>query len=249
MGTRGLFGIKIRNRYHVHHNRWDSYPLGLGNDFTNTIRELINKYTLSVFKTLIMECTQHCTGTDHLPLPPPQKILTGTFCVGNGYCCNEVEHVGVFTTELLGDIEYIYILDLDNDTFMTYHLGKDKKLYTVTYVLNDILAEGKDYFSIEPEKEKDVKSLVNLGLKTYMGHCREEDEYLAQHPALLAEDQQKRALHEHRSPEDIQTQIREQFSRDHAFLATASLDDFVMSKGEIAAYYAETNTPGKASQN
>ena len=116
MGTRGYIVIKFQNKYYRIYNHWDSYPDGLGVNVVNAV------------KTRKIEKTKECV--DYII----NKFLT------NQDNLDITEDVRYIVNDVF--IEWVYIIDIDNDTF-SFTGGK----YNPVYCLNEIPDDWLEKFN------------------------------------------------------------------------------------------------------
>ena len=110
MGTRGLYVFKYRGIYYIFYNHYDSYPSGLGQLIISDIRQLVENDKLDIVKELISDIQlreTQTTGTSKY-----EGIMN---CVENPerfvyYTSMEEPECNIF-------IEYIYIIDFDENIF------------------------------------------------------------------------------------------------------------------------------------
>ena len=139
MGTRGYIIYLIRNKIFYQYNHWDSYPSGLGADLTQCIIDLLKKYTYEELIEMLYNLNDVCADST----PTPEEIekleqysdatvssqkLTEWYvllrkCQGrldltleSGYILsNKFDKMEDCKCDLF--IEYVYLLDFNNDTF------------------------------------------------------------------------------------------------------------------------------------
>lgn len=123
MGTRGLFGFRYKKKYYMIYNSYDSYYSYLGQNLINEINaELLSHGNLDIWielfvKAKILQNTpqircqfndlvQNCSGSY-------VKYLKSEHLIIEGYCVDDL-------FEALNSIfiEYVYILDLDENKFI-----------------------------------------------------------------------------------------------------------------------------------
>ena len=110
MGTRGLYVFKYRGIYYIFYNHYDSYPSGLGQLIISDIRQLVENDKLDIVKELISDIQLRETQTTG------NSNYNGIMnCVENPegfvyYTSTEEPECDIF-------IEYIYIIDFDENIF------------------------------------------------------------------------------------------------------------------------------------
>ena len=112
MGTRGYIVIKFQNKYYRIYNHWDSYPEGLGVNVVNAVKTRKIEKTKEYVDYII---DKFLTNQDNLDITEDVRDIVND----------------VF-------IEWVYIIDIDNDTF-SFTGGKYKPVYCLNEIPDDWL--------------------------------------------------------------------------------------------------------------
>lgn len=149
MSTRGIWGFKLNNEYKVTYNHCDSYPSYLGIILKNQLTNYSIEQLKEIFERIIL-----VEDTDIIPKDIAKEIIDEGFANERGlnnkyytnidyysflrnwqgriepyykcshpYMCNGDNYNKI-------DINYSYIIDLNNEQFVTYngHYTNDKEL-------------------------------------------------------------------------------------------------------------------------
>lgn len=144
MGTRGLCGFKINNKYKLMYNHFDSYPKGgLGEDIVHFIKHLNDKNDWNKFKENASKVVLVNEINDKPSMELQDKYLkysdinVGSKSLSDWYCLlrnvqgaellwqifnGKLQHL-IDDKDFIYDsvfCEYAYIIDLDNNTLELY---------------------------------------------------------------------------------------------------------------------------------
>jgi hypothetical protein len=114
MGTHGLYGFYYNGKLYLIYNRWDSYPSGLGSTLVNEIKEALKDGTFENWKNLLIKAVIILEDEE-------DQENDGSFLkiLNSGRIQLSEEHV---------EKEYVYILDLDNNSFYFYDVKINFKI-------------------------------------------------------------------------------------------------------------------------
>lgn len=163
MSTRGIWGFKLNNEYKVTYNHCDSYPSYLGIHLKNQLTNYTINQLKEIFKRIIL-----VNDTDIIPKDIAKEIIDEGFANERGlnnkhytntdyysflrewqgeiepylkcshpYMCNGVNY------DLF--IEYSYIIDLDEEQFITYncHYKKDQILCSFSLLKLKLISDDE----------------------------------------------------------------------------------------------------------
>jgi hypothetical protein len=108
MGTRGYYVFLFNGVYYVYYNQFDSYPSGLGLQIVEELSE-INNIVIDNWKTQLEKIETN-------PYPPNCLSFEGLSKAINNYFQYDVQVMKTKPEQNLW-IEWIYTIDLDNNTF------------------------------------------------------------------------------------------------------------------------------------
>lgn len=114
MGTRGYYVFKWRNRYYVFYNHWDSYLEGLGTDIVKELRTLPPEQFQQMRETLEglkYEPNYGCVK---------KKGYEGLMKIVENPSEYDLVEIRNRAPESGGDIEYVYIVNLDAESFQVH---------------------------------------------------------------------------------------------------------------------------------
>ena len=176
MGTRGIWGFKCNDEYKVTYNHYDSYLEGLGCDLKNELKNYSLKDMRERFPLIKV-----IKDTDHPNKEIVEKMVKKGYISGqgmNGIAVTNCEWYAVLRewqgtmkpymeyeypymcdgTPYASDwIEYSYIIDLDNNSFITYN----------GYFKN----EGSDRYIPVPIKIMDLIAMSNNNYCSYVNNA------------------------------------------------------------------------------
>lgn len=123
MGTRGIITIKYNNKYYQIYNHYDSYGSALGVNLIKEISKAYQNNTYQQWTNLLLQCTIK-SESSHTLSESEKEILykcTGSIekTLLSKFIYTVESNLSIKPTINLM-IEYVYILDLDNDTFSIY---------------------------------------------------------------------------------------------------------------------------------
>lgn len=148
MSTRGIWGFKFNNEYKTTYNHCDSYPSYLGVNLKNQLTNYTIDQLKEIFERIIL-----VNDTDIIPKDIAKEIIDGGFANERGLNNKHYTNTDYysFLREWQGEIEpylkcshpymcdgnnydsfidYSYIIDLDEELFITYngHYKNDERL-------------------------------------------------------------------------------------------------------------------------
>lgn len=149
MSTRGYYGIKKKNELKGCYNHFDSYPSGLGKWLAESINAIDEKDRLKVLNDTFYyielideniapseEQIEKCKKAEVVNLNVGNQNINDWYCLlretqGNiDIYINKVVPYMINGNDFLEDdifCEWGYIIDLDNNTFNVYSMGKNLK--------------------------------------------------------------------------------------------------------------------------
>ncbi len=138
MGTRGNYVFRYKRKYYVFYNHWDSYFSGLGDDIVKELQQM-KPEDFDKMKVLIEKIKQ-------------RENYDGSGSNFEGIMC-ALLNSDVYRLEEIIDcependlfIEYIYILDLDNDVFKVKYWGPNDTVQSNRFRLSNIPSDWKDF--------------------------------------------------------------------------------------------------------
>lgn len=161
MGTRGLIIIRYNGQYYVMYNHFDSYQSCLGRNLIKEIKCAIENNTYYFWKNMLLKCvyiTENTEVTNNdieqlkkcTDLTVSRQSDKDWYCLTRGLqgsivkplCAGYILLHSAVNTNYPGldlFIEYIYILDLDNDVF---NISSEKGIKT--FDVKNIPADWKD---------------------------------------------------------------------------------------------------------
>lgn len=151
MGTRGLYGFYYKGRYYLMYNHWDSYPRGLGMKVVCEIADWFKVNGVDLMKIafenviqVTIEGEREPTDEEIEKLKPWTDLSVATGYVHDWYCllrktqgsfksCFDCGFMLVTEEEYKSPsdwggnlfIEWVYVIDLDNEEFRGYEGGKE----------------------------------------------------------------------------------------------------------------------------
>ena len=127
MGTRGLRVVRFRKRYYIFYNQWDSYPEGLGKTIANEIPTDTAKYQEWLAAQRKTAEEWEALYEEFLTIKPGNEVTTDL--------PDFMQQSFPSSLAPLNDtfIEWIYITDLDRETFSVNN-GAHFKLEQVPHV-------------------------------------------------------------------------------------------------------------------
>ena len=127
MGTRGLRVVRFRKRYYIFYNQWDSYPEGLGKTIANEIPTDAAKYQEWLAAQRQTAEEWEALYEEFLTIKPGNEVTTDL--------PDFMQQSFPSSLAPLNDtfIEWIYITDLDRETFSVNN-GAHFKLEQVPHV-------------------------------------------------------------------------------------------------------------------
>ena len=114
MGTRGYYVIKWKRLYYIFYNHWDSYLEGLGADIVKELRELTEAdfdKIRSAMEGLKYDPIYECIK---------KKGYEGLMKLAENPNDYDLQDITKTPPESGGDIEYVYIVNLDVETFQVH---------------------------------------------------------------------------------------------------------------------------------
>ncbi len=138
MGTRGNYVFRYKRKYYVFYNHWDSYFSGLGDDIVKELQQM-KPEDFDKMKVLIEKIKQ-------------REEYDGSGSNFEGIMC-ALLNSDIYRLEEIIDcependlfIEYIYILDLDNDVFKVKYWGPNDIVQSNRFRLSNIPSDWKDF--------------------------------------------------------------------------------------------------------
>ena len=200
MGTQGLFGFKLNNIYYYIHNHYDSYLHGLGKDLVEELIDMLKNNQLNdwinKFKNIkvvdnemkptqedidkLSKYTEYSVDQEDLNFYTLCRGLQGSFktVLDSGYLLVEKEHMNDYNPNLFHyyRIEYTYLLDFDNKTFIINDQEYPLDINELPDFKQDELDDLSDY------EEFNIYDFTNLTINDDDKHIekllREYNEYL-----------------------------------------------------------------------
>lgn len=138
MGTRGNYVFRYKRKYYVFYNHLDSYFSGLGDDIVKELQQM-KPEDFDKIKVLIENIKQR-DGYDGYG-----SNFEGIMCALLNSDTYRLEEIIDCEPENDLFIEYIYILDLDNDVFKVKYWGPNDTVQSNRFRLSNIPNDWKDY--------------------------------------------------------------------------------------------------------
>ncbi len=138
MGTRGNYVFRYKRKYYVFYNHWDSYFSGLGDDIVKELQQM-KPEDFDKMKVLIEKIKQR-EGYDG-----SGSNFEGIMCALLNSDIYRLEEIIDCEPENDLFIEYIYILDLDNDVFKVKYWGPNDIVQSNRFRLSNIPSDWKDF--------------------------------------------------------------------------------------------------------
>jgi hypothetical protein len=202
MGTRGVFGFKINDKYKLAYNHYDSYIEGLGYAIVKQIQDLKKVNKLDKLKQNVLKLNM--IDSDSMDNPIPEELIQkyhqfANFNVGGSsdkitwyQLTREAQCAGLIPA-IMDGLEHIedsyhfvldslfcewgYIIDFDSDTFKVYKGFQTKKFKNNEFGSKSLNSgSGSKYYPIKLIFETPLSTLKLDKLVKFNSILKIEDE-------------------------------------------------------------------------